>query len=77
MLYQEILNREAASLPDYLKRELLDFLYFLKNRGKKSLAATGPSEEGGGKPAFGCGIVNIKLALDFDAPLDDFKEYMS
>ncbi len=35
MLYQEILNRETASLPEYLKRELLDFLYFLKKKGKK------------------------------------------
>lgn len=75
MLYQEILNRETASLPDYLKRELLDFLYFLKKKGKASHATTDPSGER--KPAFGCGAVKIKIAPDFDAPLDDFKEYMS
>ncbi|MBC7776724.1 MAG: DUF2281 domain-containing protein [Phycisphaerae bacterium] len=77
MLYQEILNRETASLPDYLKRELLDFLYFLKKKGKKPLSVTEPLGEGGAKPAFGCGAVKIKIAPDFDAPLDDFKEYMS
>jgi hypothetical protein len=77
MLYQEILNRETASLPDYLKRELLDFLYFLKKKGKRPLSVTEPPEENGSKPAFGCGAVKIKIAPDFDAPLDDFKEYMS
>ncbi len=69
MLYQEILNRETASLPDYLKRELLDFLYFLKKKGKKPLSGTEPLGEGGSKPAFGCGAVKIKIAPDFDAPL--------
>ena len=31
----------------------------------------------GAKPAFGCGGVKIKMAPDFDAPLEDFKEYMA
>lgn len=75
MLYQEILNRETASLPDYLKRELLDFLYFLKKKGKTSHATTDPA--GYNKPAFGCGAVKVKIAPDFDGPIDDFKEYMS
>ncbi len=75
MLYQDILLRETAALSEYLKRELLDFLIFLKKKEGKSLMITGliipPS-----KPAFGCGAVKLKLAADFDAPLDDFKEYM-
>ncbi len=75
MLYQDILLRETAALPEYLKRELLDFLLFLKKKEQKSLLTTGlnvPSS----KPAFGCGAVKIKLSPDFDAPIDDFKEYM-
>jgi hypothetical protein len=69
MRYQEILNREMASLPDYLKRERLDFLYFLKKKGKRPRSVSEPSEEGGSKPAFGCGAVKINIAPDFDAPI--------
>ena len=29
------------------------------------------------KSTFSCGAVKINIALDFDAPLDDFKDYMA
>jgi len=73
MLYQDILLRETASLPEYLKRELLDFLFFLKKKEAKSLMAVGVTTQVF-KPTFGCGSVKVKLAADFDAPLDDFKD---
>ncbi|MEQ1744766.1 MAG: DUF2281 domain-containing protein [Saprospiraceae bacterium] len=75
MFYQDILLREAAALPEYLKRELLDFLYFLKKKEAHPLMSIG-SGIPLTKPAFGCGSVKIQIAPDFDAPLDDFKEYM-
>lgn len=75
MLYQDILLRETAMLPAYLQRELLDFLFFLKNKTphyQTNIGAIAPKT----KPKFGCGTVKINIAPDFKAPLEDFKEYM-
>jgi len=76
MLYQDILLRETAGLPEYLKRELLDFLFFLKKKDAAKSYAFAGANPPTSKPAFGCGAVKIKIAPDFDAPLEDFKEYM-
>jgi len=75
MFYQDILLRETAALPEYLKRELLEFLFFLKKEEPAFFTTTGLPDTGV-KPAFECGIVKIRLSPDFDAPLDDFKDYM-
>lgn len=75
MSYQDILIRESATLPEYMKRELLDFLLFLKQKEKRALLLEGNAEVKK-KPKFGCGDIKIKIAPDFDAPLDDFKDYM-
>ena len=76
MLYQDILIRESASFPEYLKRELLDFLFFLKKK-EQMTAFFSDLTACATKPAFGCGAVKINIAPDFDEPLDDFKEYMA
>ena len=59
---------EFKSLPDELKQQVADFIHFLsyKKKEKKSIK----------KPKFGCAKGQIILAPDFDAPLEDFKEYM-
>jgi|APTNR8051073442_1049403.scaffolds.fasta_scaffold02310_4 hypothetical protein len=75
MLYQDIILREMAQLPSYQQRELLDFLLFLKQKEKKSLLGAEKMTHAA-KPGFGCGSVKVRMAEDFDAPLDDFKEYM-
>jgi len=75
MSYQDILVRESATLPEYMKRELLDFLLFLKDREKRAFLLEGKSDVKR-KPKFGCGDIKIKIAPDFDAPLDDFKDYL-
>ncbi len=55
-------------LPKDLKQEVSDFIDFLiqkKITKKKKIT-----------PQFGSAEGKIKLAVDFDKPLDDFKEYM-
>ncbi len=65
---------EALSrLPESLQREVLHFVEFLLTRyGKSAAIETGPITRGG----FGAWKGHIKIADDFDAPLDDFNDYM-
>ena len=62
------------SLPDDVRRQVTDFIEFLMQRRRPS------PDEGGGpsgnKPIAGLLKGKIWIADDFDAPLDDFKEYM-
>ncbi len=62
------LRAKLDSLPEHLKQEVADFIDFLKtkNQGDRSRPT----------PVFGSAKGKIKMAADFDAPLDDFKEYM-
>lgn len=59
---------KLETLPKDLKQEVSDFIDFLmqKKTGKKKKII----------PQFGSAKGKIKMASDFDAPLDDFKEYM-
>ena len=50
-----------------MKKEVSDFIDFLLSRKKK----TKPK-----KPIFGCASGQIKMTDDFDAPLEDFNNYM-
>ncbi|MEI7489835.1 MAG: DUF2281 domain-containing protein [Bacteroidota bacterium] len=55
-------------LPAEHRNEVMDFVDFLLTKNKKP---------GNGKQSgFGCLKGKIKMAPDFDAPLDDFKPYM-
>lgn len=51
-----------------LKSEVYDFVDFLFLKQKKELKSS--------KPVFGCAKGRFKMTTDFDAPLDEFKEYM-
>lgn len=55
-------------LPDHLKEEVNDFVGFLLQKMNK----VKKSEE----RQFGAFKGMIKIAPDFDAPLEDFKDYM-
>jgi Protein of unknown function (DUF2281) len=59
---------QINSLPLIRQKEVADFVEFLstKTKTKSKLKAR----------EFGFAKGKIKLAPDFDAPLDDFKEYM-
>jgi len=59
---------EFKSLPDELKHQVADFIQFLTNKKKP--------EKSSKKPKFGCAKGQFTIAPDFDAPLEDFKEYM-
>ncbi|MCB0608102.1 MAG: DUF2281 domain-containing protein [Lewinellaceae bacterium] len=67
----QLILSEIHKLPENLKLEVLHFIEFLKKEyGQKKLSQTD------GKRVFGISQGRYKLAPDFDAPLDDFKDYM-
>ena len=51
-----------------LKSEVYDFIDFLLTKQK--------TENKLNKPQFGCAKGRFKMSDDFDAPLDDLREYM-
>ena len=59
---------KLEALPANLKQEVCDFIDFLvqksSSKSKKIV------------PTFGSAKGKIKMAPDFDAPLEDFKDYM-
>ncbi|WP_291372405.1 DUF2281 domain-containing protein [Cyclobacterium sp.] len=56
------------SLPENLKKEVQDFVDFLLTKTKK--------EDEKKIRAFGSMKGKIKMVDDFDAPIEDFKDYM-
>ena len=62
------LYTQISSLPADLKQEVSDFVEFLKQKAK---SRTKLKER---KPGVAKGL--IKIAPDFDEPLEDFKDYM-
>ena len=62
---------EIYQLPENLKKEVLHFIIFLKQ--DYSVKKTGTNKN---KRTFGRSKGRYTLAPDFDAPLDDFKDYI-
>lgn len=62
------LYSQISSLPADLKKEVSDFVEFLKQKAK---AKAIPKER-----KFGYAKGFYKMSPDFDAPLEDFKDYM-
>ena len=63
----EIYNK-LDNLPYNLKQEVIDFIDFLATKPERKNPPI--------IPQFGSAKGKIKMAEDFDAPLDDFKEYL-
>lgn len=64
---QLTLHTKFESLPPDLKKEVNNFVDFLLSKSKRVAK----------KPAkFGSAKGKIKMSIDFDEPLDDFKYYM-
>ena len=59
---------EITALPPDLRKEVEDFVAFL--RAKKQQGVSTLERE------FGFAKGKVQLSEDFDAPLDDFNEYM-
>ena len=59
-------------LPANLQQEVLHYIEFLKERYSQTSPAALPVKRG----ALGAWKGEIKMADDFDAPLEDFQDYM-
>ena len=72
---QVTIEQASQRLPDLLKASLAgeDVVIFENDR---AIARLVPVEPATGQPRFGSAKGKIQMADDFDAPLDDFREYM-
>jgi hypothetical protein len=68
---EKLILSQIYQLPESLKLEVLHYVIFLKQAHS---AKKEPSNQG--DRIFGRSKGRYKLAPDFDAPLEDFKEYM-
>lgn len=66
----EIILTELNLLPEHLKIQVINYIRFLKSPFVINIPAAVS------KPKFGFGKYKVDISDDFDAPLDDFKEYM-
>lgn len=62
------LYKRLQNLKPSLKAEVYDFVDFLLTKQEKDIKPE--------KPQFGCAKGRFKMSPDFDAPLEDLKEYM-
>lgn len=65
----QIILAQLNQLPDNLKNEVMDFIEFLMSKNQNALTTKN-------RPKFGSAKGKYKMSVDFDEPLDDFKEYM-
>ncbi len=69
---EKLILSQPYQLPEHLKQEVLHYIAFLvKERTNQVQKIREPK-----KRTFGSSKGKYQLAPDFDAPLDDFKEYM-
>lgn len=61
---------QLSSLPEDVRKQVLDFIELLMKRREEKPKPSKPKHT----PGLAKGMVTIPD--DFDAPLDDFKEYM-
>ena len=74
----ELIMKEARGMTDEALMEVVHYMRYLKIARARTEAPISDSAQDGGriyrKPGYYHGV--IKISEDFDAPLDDFKEYM-
>lgn len=69
MTEEKIILAQIQQLPEQLKREALHYVEFLQAKYNAQNGKRKKRKAGSAKGKY-------KLASDFDAPLEDFKEYM-
>ena len=69
MTEEKIILEQIQQLPEQLRQEVLHYIEFLQ-------AKYSAQNKGVKKRKAGSAKGKYKLALDFNAPLEDFKEYM-
>jgi histidinol phosphatase-like enzyme len=70
---EKFILSQLHQLPEHLKVEVLHYIAFLiKEHANHQVHQTRKPK----KRTFGSAKGKYQLAPDFDAPLDDFKEYM-
>ena len=72
MLEKQIIS-QFCLLPESMKREVSNYIAFLITKSSDKLQQFNKEK---GNRVFGSAKGKYKLSPDFDAPLDDFKEYM-
>ncbi len=71
-MIEQTLIQEIHTLPESLKQEVLHFVQFLKQKQNIQIESPKPRK----KRKAGSAKGEIIMADDFDAPLEDFAEYM-
>ena len=69
MSEEKVILSQIQQLPEQLKKEVLHYIEFLQTKYKTRNQKSKDRKPGSAKGKY-------KLAPDFDAPLEDFKEYM-
>ena len=75
----ELVVKNATGLPDKYVDMAVSYIHFLQSQYQQEQQASVSSSRTKGKPILRkAGMLNgqISMTADFDAPLDDFKEYM-
>ena len=80
MTQQADFLEKINNLPPHYIREAIDFVGYLQYKAQQEAAVQNNEIEQKQQPkerrGFGCAKGQIWMADDFDAPLDDFKDYM-
>lgn len=71
-MYSLSISTQYEQLPDNYKQEANDFIEFLFSKANHSKIKKQPLKRNG----LGSLKGKIKMADDFDAPLEDFKDYI-
>jgi hypothetical protein len=71
MTTEATLISQIAALSPNMKEDVLKYIHFLQFQEKKNTVITVKKT-----PKAGFSTLKLEISADFDAPLEDFKDYM-